>query len=526
MSKKVLVTEEVDAACIEVLRKRGCDVEERFDLSAVELAGIVGDYDALVVRSHTPVTRTVLEAGERLRVIGRAGVSVDNIDIAAATERGIVVCNAPTSNIISVAEQTMALILSCARNVAQGNASMHAGEWEPGRFKGVELYEKTLAVFGLGRVGGLVAERAAAFGMKLVGFDPYCSNERAASLGVRLCDDIADILPIADVITVHLPKTPETIGMFGPLEFAAMKDGVILVNAARGGIYDEKALSDFVAAGKIAAVGLDVFESEPCRESPLHEFDNALLTPRLGALTIEAQRRAGVQIANYVMQGLSGSLVPTALNLAPAPPEIFDALGPYVTACEMMGSMLSQFKKEVPRFIKLTTAGTLAGADAGLFVASLLKGLLAYKNVGALTPANSESVAARHGIKIETFSRAEASGYASAVAVVADGMELSCTLSDASRRARIVSLFGYDLDIAPAHRSLVFKYVDAPGRVGIIGTILGQAGINITTMQIGTRDDSDCAIVYLNIEGDVAPEVLAALEEGIDDLKNLWYITM
>ncbi|HIY82903.1 phosphoglycerate dehydrogenase [Rubneribacter sp.] len=526
MTKKVLVTEKLAEAGLAALRERGIEADVRLKMSPEELVAAIPDYDGLIVRSATKVTREVLEAGAKLRIVGRAGVGVDNVDVEAATERGVIVCNAPTSNIVSAAEHTMALMLACARNVAQANAVVHAHEWERGRFTGVELYEKTLAIFGLGRVGGLVAERARAFGMKLVGYDPYCSPERAEQLGVTLYDDVDAVVPLADFITVHLPKTKETIGMFGPDQYARMKDGVILINTARGGIYNVESLADFLAAGKVGAVGIDVFEGEPCRESPLHEFDNAVLTPHLGASTKEAQERAGVQIAEYVAAGLEGSIVTTALNMAPVPPEVMDAVGPYVPACQMMGSMLAQIHGEIPQFLKLSAAGALADADPSILVAGTLKGLLSYKNVATVTPVNAKAVAKRHGIRVETAASPDASGYASAVSIVADGTEVACTLAGDAQAARLVSLLGYRLDIAPASQSLVFEYVDAPGRVGVIGTVLGEAGINITTMQIGTKPEERCALVYLNVEGEVTGEVLERLRAELDDLKNLWCIKL
>lgn len=262
MTKKVLVTEKLAQAGLDRLAEKGLQVDVKLKMSTDELIEAIPDYDALVVRSATHVTREVIAAASKLRIIGRAGVGVDNVDVEAATEAGIIVCNAPTSNIVSAAEQTMCLMLACARNTAQANASMHAGEWSRGKFCGSELYEKTLAIFGLGRIGGLVAERARAFGMHLVGYDPYCSPERAEQLGVALYDNMEELLPLADFITVHLPKTDETIGMFGPEQYAAMKDGVILVNVARGGIYNIDSLADFLAAGKIGAAGIDVYDEE------------------------------------------------------------------------------------------------------------------------------------------------------------------------------------------------------------------------------------------------------------------------
>ena len=526
MAKKVLVTEKVADEGLAILREKGFEVDVKLKLSPEELIATIPDYHALIVRSVTKVTREVIEAADKLRIIGRAGVTVDSIDVEAATEQGIIVCNAPTSNIVSAAEHTMALMLACARNVPQANASMHAGEWGRSRFVGVELYEKTLAIFGLGRVGGLVAERARAFGMNLIGYDPYCSPERAAQLGVTLYNDVDSIVPLADFITVHLPRTGETVGMFGPEQYARMKDGVVLVNAARGGVFNVESLANFVAAGKIGAVGLDMFEEEPCTDSPLHEFSTAILTPHLGASTVEAQRRAGMQIAEYVAAGLEGSIVPTALNMAPVPPEVMDAVGPYVPACQVMGRMLAQMNGEMPKNLKLTAAGTLADSDTSILVAGTLKGLLSYKKVATVSPVNADAVAQRHGISVETFSQPDAGAYASAVSVVADGTEVACTMAAQSQMGRLVSLRGYKLDIAPAAQSLVFEYVDAPGRVGVIGTILGDAGINITTMQIGTKPEEQCALVYVNVEGDVDDALLTRLRSELTDLKNLWYIKL
>ena len=527
MQKRVLITEEIDPAGISVLKTRGLDIDVKLGMGEDELVACIGQYDALIVRSHTQVTRKVIDAaGNRLKIIGRAGVSIDNIDLEGATERGIIVCNAPNSNIMSAAEHAMALILACARNVPQANASMHAGHWAPGSFMGCELYEKTLAIFGLGRVGGLVAQRAAAFGMNVIGYDPYCSKERATTLGVEMYEDIDDMLPLADFITVHMPKTAETENMFGPDQFASMKDGVIIVNVSRDGIFDEKSLSDFIAAEKVRSIGFDVLENEPCETSPLHEFDNAVLTPHIGAVTVEAQRRAGVQIATFVAQGLAGSIVPTAVNMSHVPPEVMDKFGPYLTAASMMGRIISQIEADMPRKIAVTARGTLASADASMILASALKGILAYKNVGAVTGSNAEAVAQRHGMEATCASQVNAFGYDSSLSLETADNSIACTLYGTDRPARIISLFGYSFDIEPAAQSVILRYVDAPGRMGIIGTILGQAGINITTMQIGKREDSKDAVVYLNIEGDMTDAVLDSLRSSIDGLEDLWYVTL
>lgn len=526
MTQKVLITEEIDPAGVAVLKTRGFAVDLKLGLDESELIECIGPYQGLIIRSHTQVTAAVIQAAPDLKVIGRAGVSVDNIDLEAATEAGVVVCNAPNSNITSAAEMAMALLLSCARNIPQADQSMHQGQWTPSAFKGCELYEKTLAIFGLGRVGGMVAQRAAAFGMNLVGYDPYCSSDRAATLGVDLYESLDDLLPQADFITVHMPKTAETAGMFGPNQFAAMKDGVIIVNVSRDGIFDEKSMADFIAAGKIRSVGFDVFQQEPCDHSPLHEFDNAIITPHIGALTDEAQRRAGVQIATFVAQALTGSIVPTAVNLSNVPPEVMDKFGPYLTAAQMMGRIISQIEGDIPHQIALTAAGTLSSVDTSMLLASALKGLMAYKNIGSVTGANAEAVAQRHGIAVAMASQVTAAGYDSMLSLETADTAIACTLYGSDRPARIISLFNYSFDIEPASQSLILRYVDAPGRIGAIGTILGQAGVNITTMQIGTRDDTNSAIAFLNVEGPVDDVVLQSLRDGIDDLQDLWYITL
>ncbi len=525
MAKKVLVSEKLVAEGVQLLEKRGFEVDMLLNKTPEELLEIIPAYDALIVRSATQVTRELIEAGVNLRVIGRAGVGVDNVDVEAATERGIIVCNAPFSNIVSAAEQTICLMLACARHTVQASNSMHEGKWERSEFVGVELYGKTLAIFGLGRIGGLVADRARALGMKLIGYDPYCSPERAKEMGVELYDNIDEILPLADFITVHLPKTKETMGMFGPKQYAEMKTGVILINVARGGIYDIESLADFIASGKVAAAGIDVWEKEPCTDSPLHGLDNVVLTPHLGASTKEAQVRAGTQIAEYVSSGLEGSIVPTALNMAPVPPEVMEMVGPYVPACKMMGTLLSQLSDDLPQYLKLTAAGTLAGVDLSILSAAALGGILAQRDMTAVTPVNADAVARGSGIRVKTAFSTDAQEYTSTVSLNADGEEIACTLSGESRTPRIVSLLGYSIDVVPSQQSLIFEYEDRPGRIGAIGTILGNADINISTMQVGLKEHEKHALVFINVEGDVSEDILAQMRDAID-LKNLWLIKL
>ncbi len=524
MASKVLVTEKIADEGLDILRSRGYEVVELLDADEAAIGEALTDADALIVRSATRVTPELLDQAKRLKVIGRAGVTVDNIDIEAANERGIVVCNAPTSNIISAAEHTMALLLACARNVCQANASVHSGSWARHRFMGQELFGKTLAIFGLGRIGSLVAERARAFGMELVAYDPYCSPDRAAQLDVTLMDSIDDILPIADFITVHLPLTPDTYGMFGPEQFAAMKNGVILVNPARGGIFDIASLADFVAAGKIASVGIDVFEEEPCTESPLHEFSSAILTPHISAVTHEAQVRAGTEIAEYIWAALEGSIVPTAINPTSIPPEIIGGVRPYLPAARVAGRMI-QSLIGIPKQVSVWLEGNISDSDPAPIVAGVIDGILDYKSIGAVSLENAMTMAGRHGMDVLTEASKDAQGYESAIRIKADDMDISFTLYGLDNLPRVISFNGYRIDITPASLSLIFEYVDSPGRIGLIGSILGAADVNITTMQIGTKPEEKCALVYINVEGDITAEVMEELE-GAMDYKNLWKLAI
>ena len=525
MAMKVLVAEKIAPEGIQALREKGYEVDEKLELSRFELLRYVREYDGLIVRSGTIVDGELFDAAPKLKVVGRAGVGVDNIDIDAATQHGVIVCNAPTSNIISAAELTMGLILDCARNIAQADASMKMGKWERARFNGVELHHKTLAIFGFGRVGRLVAERAKAFGMQVIAHDPFCSRDLAESTGVKLYERIEDVLPIADFITVHLPKTENTIGMFGPEEFAQMKDGVIVINAARGGIFNVKALSDFVAAGKVRAAAVDVWEDEPCLESPLHEFGQCTLTPHLGASTEEAQRRAGVQIAEYLDMGLQGSPVPTALNIAPTPPEVVDLVAPYIPACQLIGSMMVQVNGRVAKRLKVTAAGDFGAGDIASLTAGFLDGMLSYRTNKRVTPGNVEELATRHGISIESKHYPTALEFNSYVRLEADGNTVSCTLISPDDTPQIVELLGYRVDMAFTGKTLIFEYTDGPGRMGVIGTILGDAGISIETMKIAKKEGVDTALVYMNVDQAVPTGVLEELREKVQP-ENLWYIKL
>lgn len=506
------------------------DVDVKTDMTPEQLIEAIPPYDALIVRSASRAPREVIEAGTNLKIIGRAGVGIDNVDVAAATERGVIVCNAPLSNIVSAAEQTMALMLACARKTAVADASMKAGKWERSKFTGTELYEKTLAVFGLGRIGTLVAERARAFGMRVIAYDPFTSETRATDMGVELILDIDKVIAQADVITVHLPKTKETLAMFTPDRMAKMKDGVILLNVARGGIYNEDVLADGLRSGKIGAVGLDVFDPEPPVDLPLLEFDNVVLTPHLGASTREAQDRAGTQIAEYVALGLEGRMVPTAVNVAPVPNDVLTKIRPYIDLAQDMGAMLAQLAEGGVDEVDVITVGRLADYDTRIVTIAALKGLLTPTTDEPVNYVNAPYFADMRGIKVNELKREQVYDYQSLVILKVRNargevrMAGSC-IGRANLEPRVISLFGYDLDIAPEPYMMFFRYPDRPGMIGKVGTLLGEEKVNIGLMQVGRLDEGGDALMILTVDSPVSPELIDRIKREAEMTEG-WFVEL
>ena len=371
----------------------------------------------------------------------------------------------------------------------------------------------------------MVAERASAFGMRVLAYDPYCNPERATQLGVVLINDMDKILSEADFVSIHLPVTATTRGMFGPQEFSKMKTGVIFVNTSRPAIVDMNSLADFVAARKILGCGVDVFDEEPCHDSPLHELENAVITPHISALTEEAQVRSGVQIADYVWAGLEGSLVPTALTATGSGSEMSRHIAPFIPAANMLGRMVAQIKGSVPRNVKVKMMGNLAELDPTSLVASVLEGMLASKHAQCATMLEARRYAERHGVDIECTKTDAADEYASGIEIDADGICIASTVFGAEKLPRIISILGYKIDVAPTKHALIFEYEDQPGVCGKIGTVLGNHNINISTMQIATSKDNKTALVYVNIEKAIDENVTDEFKSLID-LKNLFMITL
>ncbi len=525
---KVLIPEKFGAEGIEVLKEAGVEVDYLPQTTPAELLELIPNYEGLIVRSATTVTREVIEAGAKLKIVGRAGVGVDNIDQEAATERGVIVCNAPTSNVVSAAEQTMALMLAVARNTARADASMRAGRWDRSKFSGHELQQKTLAIFGLGRVGCLVAERARAFDMNIIGYDPYCPPERAAHMGVTLMTDVNEMCAMADFITAHLPKTKETTGMFSTEQYECMKDGVYLINVARGGIFDMEAMAVYLENGKIGGAGIDVWENEPVTDSPVHKFENVVMTPHLGASTKEAQVRAATQIAEYVIAGLEGKTVVTALNAARVSQEVLQKVGPYMHIAQRTGEILAQLAPAAITRVKVEVFGKLAETDTTTLGTSVLAGVVSVGSEIPVNIINAGHLAEQRGISVEISTDPLCEAYASSVrftGCTAEGdVDVEITLAPGEERGRIVRILGYRTDFIPGHNVIVLRYEDGPGRMGKIGTVLGNAEIDVRTMQIATNE-TNIAEILLNVNKRVAPEIKEELKAAVN-ATSAWFIEL
>jgi D-3-phosphoglycerate dehydrogenase len=515
---KVLVTETLSEGGLELLRTE-LEVDVRPELAAEGLAEAIGTYDALIVRSQTKVTADVIERAESLKVIARAGIGLDNVDVDAATRRGVMVVNAPQSNIVSAAEHTIALLLAQARNIPQAHAALKAGRWERERFKGVELHAKTLGVVGLGRVGAMVAQRALAFGMRVVTFDPYVSRERARSLGVDLVPNLEALLVQADFVTVHLPRTPETIGLIGRRELALMKEGARLVNTSRGGIVDERALVEALREGRLGGVALDVFEVEPVPGAhPLLAFEHVVVTPHLGASTVEAQDKAGATIAEMVRLALRGEFVPYAVNVT-AGAEVAEQIRLFLPLAETLGALLTGLADAPIRHIEAEYLGHVAEHDTRILTLAAIKGALAAVVHEPVSLVNAPVLAKERGIGVSERKSTESRDYVNLLGLRADteAGEVAVAGTVVGKRGgeRLVQVFDFDVDMAPARFMAFFLYEDRPGVIGTVGSLLGSRGINIASMEVGRKQAGGAALMGIAVDSPIPPDVLAEIEKAV-----------
>jgi D-3-phosphoglycerate dehydrogenase / 2-oxoglutarate reductase len=514
---RVLITEPIAEAGVELLRER---FEVDFEPNG-DLAERIGAYDAIVIRSATKLTADVIERADRLKVIGRAGVGVDNVDIDAATRRGIVVANAPESTVVSAAEHTIGLLVALSRNIPQAHAALKQGRWERGRYGGIELEGKSLGVLGFGRIGQQVARRALGLGMRVVAYDPFVSKERFRELGAERVETPEEVYGAADFLTLHLPLTEETRGQIGKAALEQMRDGVRLINAARGELVDETALLEALQSGKVGAAALDVFSAEPYT-GPLLELDNVVVTPHLAASTEEAQDRAGLIVAEQVAAALDGALVTNAVNIPAIRAEDMEALGPFVPLAAKLGRLAMEFAGGRAEQITLAYYGGLSGYDTRLLTAAALNGAFQGRAERPVNYVNAPLIAAERGIEVLEERRRASRDFTNLVRVIvrSNGEEIRVagTTIGNDNRLWLVSALGFELEMELAPLLVFLRYDDVPGVIGSIGSLFGEAGVNIANMAVSRTRRGGKALMALSL--DTAPPaglIDQVREQGIDD---------
>jgi D-3-phosphoglycerate dehydrogenase / 2-oxoglutarate reductase len=512
----VLIAEELSRAGIDLL-STDFDVREANGADRAELIPALADADAVIIRSATKMDAEAIASAPKLKVIARAGVGLDNVDVKAATNAGVMVVNAPQSNIVSAAEQAIALLLVVARRTNLANASLKSGEWKRSKFTGVEIFDKTVGVVGLGKIGQLVAQRLAAFGTHLIAYDPYVPPARAAQYGVRLVT-LEELLRESDIITVHLPKTPETAGLIGERELAMVKPNVIIVNAARGGLLDEDALAIAVKEGRVGGVGLDVFATEPTTSSPLFEFDNVVVTPHLGASTDEAQEKAGTAVAKSVKLALSGEFVPDAVNVQGG--AIAEDVRPGLPLAEKLGRVFTALAGGIASRIEVEVRGEIAQYDVKVLELAVLKGVFTDVVEKSVTYVNAPLFAQDRGVEMSLVTDDESPDYRNLITVrgtMPNGAQLSIagTLVRPKQTEKLVKVDDFDVDLNLSEHFGFFRYEDRPGVVGVIGQLLGEHGVNIAGMQVARDAKGGHALVALTVDSAVPAPVIETIIEKI-----------
>jgi D-3-phosphoglycerate dehydrogenase / 2-oxoglutarate reductase len=516
---KVLVREEIAEAGIRLLRERGFEVDVDGDSDLTET---IGRYDAIIVRSATKVTADLIARADKLKVIGRAGVGIDNVDVEAATRRGIVVANAPESTVISAAEHTIGLLVALTRNIPQAHAALKQGRWERKTYGGVELADKTLGVLGFGRIGQQVARRAAGLGMRVVAYDPFVSADRFRELGVERVQTAEDVYAAVDFLTLHLPLTDETRRSINARAFAKMRDGVRIVNAARGDLVDEDDLLEALKSGKVGGAALDVFSKEPY-SGPLLELDNVVATPHLAASTEEAQDRAGVIIAEQVAAALDGGLVTNAVNIPVIGAEDLEVLGAYIPLAAKLGRLAMELAEGHVEELRLTYFGALAQYDTRLLTVAALNGAFQGRSDQPVNYVNAPMIAAERGVDVREERSLSARDYTNLVRVeaVSNGQSLRVagTTMGNDDRLWLVSALGFELDMELAPLLVVFRYDDVPGVIGKVGTLFGEAGVNIANMTVSRTRQGGQALMTLSIDSPAPPELVVQIHSQFDDAR-------
>ncbi|EJL40967.1 D-3-phosphoglycerate dehydrogenase [Brevibacillus agri] len=525
---KVLITDPLSEFGIQqLLDAEDVEVVRKTNLSPAELIEVIGDYDALLVRSQTQVTAEVLAAGKNLKAVGRAGVGVDNIDIAAATQAGIPVINAPDGNTISTAEHSFAMLMAVARNIPQAHKKLVDGTWDRKSFQGVELNKKVLGVIGMGRIGSEVAKRAKAFGMSVMGYDPFMTEERAQKMGV-IHATVDEICRQADFITVHTPLTKETRHIISTREFAKMKEGVRLINCARGGIIDEKALYEAITSGKVAGAALDVFEEEPPVDNPLVGLPQVVTTPHLGASTVEAQENVAVDVSEEILKVLRGEPFKNAVNLPSIPAHVMEKVQPYFQLGEKLGHFLAQVTVGSISEVAIKYSGELTDVDTSPLTRTVLKGVLSFRLGEVANYVNAPLLAKVRDITVTEQKAAQNKGFTNLLTVTLKTTQETRTVAGTRLNgygARIVKIDDFAIDVAPEGYLLYIHHNDRPGVIGRVGSILGENSVNIATMQVGRRDVGGDAIMMLSVDKPLTPELLDTMGE-LAEVKSVTQIEL
>jgi D-3-phosphoglycerate dehydrogenase len=513
----VLIAEELAPSVLAVLGD-GFDVRHVDGSDRAALLPALAEAQAVLIRSATQLDVEALAAAPRLQVVARAGIGLDNVDVPAATARGVLVVNAPQSNIVSAAEQAVLLLLACARNLAPANAALKSGRWERSRWTGVEVADKVVGVVGLGRIGVLFAQRMSAFGTTLIAYDPYVQPARAAQIGVRLVS-LEELLRESDFISIHLPKTPETVGLIGAAQLAMCKPTVRIVNAARGGLLDETALAEALAAGTVAGAGLDVFATEPCTDSPLFGFDSVVVAPHLGASTVEAQDKAGIAVARSVRLALEGQFVPDAVNVQ-AGGVVAEELRPALPLVEKLGRVFTALAGGVAESIEVIVRGEIAALDVSVLQLAALKGVFADVVEEQVTFVNAPTLASERGVAVSLTTSQDSPDYRNLITVrgvltSGDVVSVSGTLTGTRQVEKLTEVDGFDVELVAEEHLVFFRYADRPGIVGLVGERLGTAQINIAGAQVSRTSLGGDALMALTVDSAPSADILAEIAAAI-----------
>lgn len=517
---KILISEKIADKGIEKLIQEGATVDVLPKLTRQELLDVIGKYDGLIVRSVTKVNEELYQHATNLKVVGRAGNGVDNIEMEGATKRGIIVVNTPESNVVSAAELTIGLLLASCRNIPGGNERVRSGSYDRANLKGVELQGKTVGIVGFGRIGSLVATRLKSFDMQVIAYDPYINDARFKKFGVEKKEKLEDLVKEADFITVHTPKTKETIGIIGKEQFKIAKKGVRVINCARGGIIDEEALNDALNKKIVASAAIDVLVSEPHPNTPLIDFPNVVFTPHAGADTVEAQDNVGLTVAQEVISALRGEIVPNAVNLPTIPKQEFESFSAYLKLGETLGKMYYQLEKDAVEKVEIVYSGDVATIDTSVISLAILKGLFEPVLQEKVNYVNASLIAKNRGVTITESKKSTVESYLTLIQMKVISKNKTFTISGTifgKGEMRIVEINGFTFDLTPRPYMLVAENIDKPGIVGQIGTILGVSKVNIATMQLGINDQEKRAMMVLAIDSDVSVDVLQFISgvEGV-----------